>query len=247
MQRWPLAYSKQTYPLFAAPNKYDWCQGRFYSNMLSVTTHFPRFNLPRPYLISRYVGALQYLCITRPDINYAVNQVSQFMHSPTEAHWSSVKRILRYLKGTSPHGLFFQPSSNFQISAYSDADWASNIEDRKSSLVIAFLSVVIWSLGALENSGQQLVHPLKLSIERSLWQLMNFISFVHLWNNSPCLLPTLPFSSVTTWVLPILLLTPFFILDPNIWKLIFIMSETKFWIMNYEFNIFPRMTSLLMS
>lgn len=87
---------------------------------------------PDPTLYRSTVGALQYLCITQPDINYAVNQVSQFMHSPTEAHWSSVKQILRYLKGTSSHGLFVQPSLNFQISAYSDADWASNIEDRKS-------------------------------------------------------------------------------------------------------------------
>lgn len=56
------------------------------------------------------VGALQYLTITRPDISYAVNQVRQFMHQPTTTHWTAVKRILRYLKHTFDHGLFYCPS-----------------------------------------------------------------------------------------------------------------------------------------
>jgi hypothetical protein len=47
------------------------------------------------------IGALQYLIFTRPDICYAVNKVCLFMHAPTESHWAVVKRILRYLKGTS--------------------------------------------------------------------------------------------------------------------------------------------------
>ncbi|GJY96143.1 uncharacterized mitochondrial protein-like protein [Tanacetum coccineum] len=53
------------------------------------------------------VGALQYLTITRPDLSYAVNQVSQFLHAPTIAHFQSVKRILRYVKGTISFGLTF--------------------------------------------------------------------------------------------------------------------------------------------
>lgn len=44
------------------------------------------------------VGALQYLTLTRPEIAYSVNKVCQFLHAPTTAHWSSVKRILRYIK-----------------------------------------------------------------------------------------------------------------------------------------------------
>ncbi|GKB02295.1 retrovirus-related pol polyprotein from transposon RE1 [Tanacetum coccineum] len=52
-----------------------------------------------PTLYRSLVGALQYLTITRPDLSYAVNQASQFLHAPTDAHFQSVKRILRYVKG----------------------------------------------------------------------------------------------------------------------------------------------------
>jgi histone deacetylase 1/2 len=46
------------------------------------------------------VGALQYLTLTRPDISFAVNKACQFLHAPTTAHCSTVKRILRYVRGS---------------------------------------------------------------------------------------------------------------------------------------------------
>ena len=47
----------------------------------------------------RLVGKLHYLIVTRPDIAYFVSVVSQYMSSPTVAHWAAIKQILCYLKG----------------------------------------------------------------------------------------------------------------------------------------------------
>ncbi|KAJ4757139.1 hypothetical protein LUZ62_067514 [Rhynchospora pubera] len=58
-----------------------------------------------PSLYRSVVGALQYATLTRPDIAYAVNKVSQFMHNPTDLHWAAVKRILR--RSTSGFCIYF--------------------------------------------------------------------------------------------------------------------------------------------
>ncbi|KAM0053531.1 putative RNA-directed DNA polymerase [Helianthus debilis subsp. tardiflorus] len=79
---------------------------------------------------SRYrqtVGALQYATLTRPDIAFAVNKVCQFMHAPTENHWAGVKRILRYLKGTTHFGLLFRHNTGSRLQAFSDSHWATNL------------------------------------------------------------------------------------------------------------------------
>ncbi|XP_014660357.1 uncharacterized protein LOC106804209 [Setaria italica] len=79
------------------------------------------------------VGALQYLTLTRPDIAYAVNKVCQFLHAPTTEHWSAVKRILRYLKHTADMGIKIQRYNCRLLSAFSDADWAGSVDDRRST------------------------------------------------------------------------------------------------------------------
>jgi histone deacetylase 1/2 len=76
------------------------------------------------------VGALQYLTITRPDIAFAVNKACQFMQQPTTAHWLSVKRILRYLKGTLHDGLLLCPSPHLTVEGFTDADWGAQPDDR---------------------------------------------------------------------------------------------------------------------
>ncbi|CAI0429581.1 unnamed protein product, partial [Linum tenue] len=90
----------------------------------------PAFHDPSFY--RSIVGGLQYLSFTRPDISFAVNHVSQFQQCPTDAHWTAVKRILRYLQGTLTQGLIFQRSSRPQLHGYSDASFASCPRDRKS-------------------------------------------------------------------------------------------------------------------
>ncbi|KAG7552793.1 Integrase catalytic core [Arabidopsis thaliana x Arabidopsis arenosa] len=79
------------------------------------------------------VGSLQYLLLTRPDIAFAVNRLSQYMHCPTTSHFEAVKRVLRYLNGTANKGLFFSRTSPLNLHAYSDADWAGNQDDYSST------------------------------------------------------------------------------------------------------------------
>lgn len=74
----------------------------------------------------KIVGGLQYLCLPRPNIAFDVNKVSQYIH------WSVVKCILRYVPGTLNHGINFKPSKVALI-GFSNADWASCLEDRKST------------------------------------------------------------------------------------------------------------------
>ncbi|XP_042008916.1 uncharacterized mitochondrial protein AtMg00810-like [Salvia splendens] len=78
------------------------------------------------------VGALQYAAITRPDINYAVNKVSQYMASPLDTHWRAVKRILRYLSDTLDFGIQIHRSNGI-LSVFSDSDWAADLDDRRST------------------------------------------------------------------------------------------------------------------
>ena len=81
------------------------------------------------------VGSLLYLSgWTRPDIAFAVSSVARFCSSPTKAHWSAVKRILRYLKGTTGYGLLYSENQDDEsLIGYSDADWAGDANDRKST------------------------------------------------------------------------------------------------------------------
>lgn len=76
-------------------------------------------------------GALQYLTLTWPDITFAVNQMCQFMHAPTESHLTAVKRILWLLKGTLDLGLHLRPGP-LRLVAYCDADWVRNPLDHRS-------------------------------------------------------------------------------------------------------------------
>ncbi|KAG8474566.1 hypothetical protein CXB51_031309 [Gossypium anomalum] len=84
------------------------------------------------HLYRSTVGMLQYLYITRPDLSFYVNKLSQYMNSPSETHWKAVKRVLRYLSGTMEHGLLLS-NGPVQLVCYSDADWASLVEDRRST------------------------------------------------------------------------------------------------------------------
>jgi len=80
------------------------------------------------------VGALLYLSTkTRPDIAYCVSNVAKFSSLPTVEHWTAVKRILRYLKGTENLGIAYRRNNFESCSGYADADWAGDRTDRRST------------------------------------------------------------------------------------------------------------------
>ena len=94
------------------------------------------------------VGALQYLTLTRPDLQYAVQQVCLHMHAPRDSHWTLVKRILRYIRGTQSLGLTLTASASTDLVAYSDADWAGCPDTRRSTsgyCVYLGPSLISWS------------------------------------------------------------------------------------------------------
>jgi hypothetical protein len=80
-------------------------------------------------------GMLTHLAnMTRPDLAYSVAQLQRFTSCPRKKHWEAMKRIVRYLKGTLNHGLLFDKDHvNEGIIGAADSDWASDVDDRKST------------------------------------------------------------------------------------------------------------------
>ena len=74
---------------------------------------------------------------TRPDIEHAVGVLSRFMSNPRKEHWTTVKRVFRYLRGTSDYGLCYQGRPGLErvleIHGFVDAGWAGDLDQRRST------------------------------------------------------------------------------------------------------------------
>ncbi|KAJ9541629.1 hypothetical protein OSB04_028135 [Centaurea solstitialis] len=79
------------------------------------------------------IGSLLYLTASRPDIMYSTCLCARYQAEPKESHLTAVKRIFRYLKGTPNMGLWYSKDSGFDLTAYSDSDFAGCKIDRKST------------------------------------------------------------------------------------------------------------------
>lgn len=86
------------------------------------------------------VGSIMYLAqCTRPDVLFAVSQLSRFNVNPGPKHWEAVKHLLRYLRGTSKLKLRYTKHSSSDLNGFSDANWASDLDDRKSTSGYIFM------------------------------------------------------------------------------------------------------------
>ena len=132
------------------------------------------------------VGTLLYLSVwTRPDIAYAVGNVAKFCADPRKEHWTAVKRIFRYLTGTTNYGLSYIRDNNSGCVGFSDSDWAGDPNDRKSTSGYLFFigsAPVSWrskkqSCVALSSAEAEYV-ALASAAQEAMWmkQLLSEIS-----------------------------------------------------------------------
>jgi hypothetical protein len=115
------------------------------STKLSRTEGEP---LPGGNRYSELVGGLLYLSVcTRPDISQAVGALARYMSAPTTQHWKAATGVLRYLAGTAGYGIEFG-GGDAGLVAYSDADYAGEMDSRKSTTGYLFTlhgGAISWS------------------------------------------------------------------------------------------------------
>ncbi|GAU45313.1 hypothetical protein TSUD_300420 [Trifolium subterraneum] len=96
------------------------------------------------------IGCLMYLLATRPDLTFSVCLAARYMERPTEMHVAAVKRILRYLKGTTCFGMMYKGKTDkgLIIQGWSESDYAGDHDDRRSTSGYVFTmgeSAICWS------------------------------------------------------------------------------------------------------
>ncbi|GKB11488.1 retrovirus-related pol polyprotein from transposon TNT 1-94 [Tanacetum coccineum] len=79
------------------------------------------------------IGSLLYLTASRPDIMFSVCLCARFQEAPKTSHLEAVKRIFRYIKGTTHLGLWYPKGTGIETVVYADSDHAGDYVDRKST------------------------------------------------------------------------------------------------------------------
>ncbi|XP_057843998.2 secreted RxLR effector protein 161-like [Cryptomeria japonica] len=93
------------------------------------------------------IGSLLYLTSSRPDLMQAICMVSRFQSAPKQFHFTVIQRIFKYINGTLDFGLLYPRNDNFTLLAYTDANWAGCVDDKKLTNGAAFFlgdSLVTW-------------------------------------------------------------------------------------------------------
>ncbi|CAM8877567.1 unnamed protein product [Rhodiola kirilowii] len=93
------------------------------------------------------IGSLLYLTASRPDSAYVIGVYARYQENPKESHLMNVKRIIKYVHGTTDYCLWYTKDTSSCLVGYCDADWAGNAEDRKSTSGVCFFlgkNMVSW-------------------------------------------------------------------------------------------------------
>ena len=85
------------------------------------------------FLYRSMIGSLLYLTTSRPDISYSVGVCARYQANSKESHMIALKRIIKHVKTTADFGVWYSKDINDVLAGYSDADWAGNANDRKST------------------------------------------------------------------------------------------------------------------
>ncbi|XP_035548662.1 secreted RxLR effector protein 161-like [Juglans regia] len=86
-----------------------------------------------PTLYRSMIESLIYITASKADIAFSVGVCARFQANPKESHLIAVKRILKYPSATVDYGIWYSKDSNLSLAGYSNADWAGNTDDRKST------------------------------------------------------------------------------------------------------------------
>ena len=111
--------------------------------------------IPNPTAYRELVGRLLYLTITRPDITFAVHQLSQFLSAPTDVHLQAANKVLRYIKGNPGLGLMYPSDTEICLNGFVDADWGTCKDSRRS--VTGFCIYLGTSLISWKSKKQSVV------------------------------------------------------------------------------------------
>jgi hypothetical protein len=139
-------------------------------------------------LYHQLVGSLLYLTHTHPDISFVVGLVARYMQTPHEIHWKEAKRILRYVRGIVQFGIHYSSGGTPLLVGFTDSDWASDPNDRKSTTGYVFSlgsGPVTWackkqqaiSLSYIEAEYREAVN----ASQEALWirQILLYFRFQH--------------------------------------------------------------------
>jgi hypothetical protein len=120
-----------------------------------------------PY--SKIVGKLNFLeKSTRPDISFAVHQCARFSANPKQSHVAALRRIGRYLKGTSDKGMIIDPNNSGSFECWADADFAGNYEKDNPHRDVDAMTAKSRSGYVIMYAGTPLVWGSKLQTEVAL-------------------------------------------------------------------------------